>query len=1419
MRPILNSSSFPSQQSSYTESDRNHLFALTHRRFKEIDDREETLTLHLNEQSKKIETAMMELDLFQNTLKEESSKCNDSLLLELASQTVRLKKAKIERLQTNLEKTQSKLMKLKNNPLHQSLRINFLGSLSVPFKHYLEDLQNKNDECSNEENPLRIYFSNAELGMSLPSIIKKIKNDDKKRSQADIPVRIDWISKEGTIKEGEYAKFNRLILKQYPSFVKKFKEENGIYSITLPVEYIAGLTRLKAYLKSLNIKQLISEKNSEIICVYQLCRHCQIQGHENEIFHHFSERDFTNEILFKHACETNDQFLLGKTVRSLIQMATLSSDNYLYVDDLILTNRPSIEKLNLSGLEFNEISDLIVVMLSPLKKHLKELKLRKCQIIDKDLSSIKNLIQITNLDLNGCGLLTDDMLKHLEKLPNLSYLDISNCKIITESGIQNLLKKLPKLTCERNSKLELEEPEIIMLVEEQIEQIELLYKNSNYLRLSSEVISKLSDIQIQTLSNKCVQDWLFTEKLSMEQFLNCTYHQLEALSVTAIQKLILANALSINQFFLLTHEQTLMLYCEGVEKLIKSSLLTIDNVLTFSAAQSEMLESASIQLLIENKLLSPTTIFRVSDAQARLLLNGKLQHLFESDFLPLWEFVWFSDEECADILVYEGNTDDLEKIVDEICAMAREKESKFLEKKKLLEKLPPLLKEFLQSKLITEDLALKLTKNDISKISNIYIKKLIELRLLSIDEATLISNRVIQKLTSLDSSIQKFIESKLLTVKEVISLTATDNETQPLSVSLIKQLIELKIITVDQVLKLSIEEIQKLSNFNDYVQQLIKSKIITVNQALKYSDEDLLKHKKILDLVLKKFNMSECLNFSENHIKALSNSYIQNLLESEQLSSDYFLAFSSSQVMLLCEPLIQELIESGNLGFSSILNLTDPEINVFSNNIIRKLLELKLITSRQLIKLTRLSRYSASYLDLLSNEDIQILIQSKTITIEQLTRLSISNNQLLLNSKIDITNLIKLNLLIMDKSLKLTDDDEKRLSHFHIKKTIYRNWLTVDEIIKLTGDEYVDVHVANELALSLFKSDQLISLTRDQFKALSDSYLQKLINSGDLTPEQFLELSAKHLMLLLKSTIQKLIESRKSNLNEIAKLSESDVLKLLDIADFPIPICSVDELLKFSSVAIKTLSSKQYFDLSNGKLELFFEITHQKFFEPFTLSIDHILKIDKLLKSDVLKLVEVSKILEEAELTEILFTFDEFINLSDGHVNALSNHFVQDLLREGVLTPKQFLELTSDQTMMLTLTYFKRKIYQSDYDRTLFKKIFAECLKSFDDLTQIYDSYSKVLLKDKVNQLMDASLMTKSDSTRLAFHPKMWQSFIDCWDDLISGKYTFDELEDSFKKELEKIELEEKAWKMKEAESAKIEENESDYDLEVEVEI
>jgi hypothetical protein len=257
-------------------------------------------------------------------------------------------------------------------------------------------------------------------------------------------IRLDLIDKKGNIKEGQYTLTCHLeaitqhlpFAKDLVNFTKKSSTPNNeTLSITLPVECEEGLEKVHAFLTHLDPTQLRSTKQTEAIAIFQLCQHWKIEEHEVDIFHHFTETDLTDESLFTIACETNNQYLLHKSISGLLQQAAKSDRDYKNVNRWLIKKEPSIEKLDLTNLN---LSDNLVELLESCKD-LRELSLYgNEQLTDKSLSSIGELKNLTTLNLKGCQKLTKEGLDPLKELKLTSLtLPISDREMANEIAFGN----------------------------------------------------------------------------------------------------------------------------------------------------------------------------------------------------------------------------------------------------------------------------------------------------------------------------------------------------------------------------------------------------------------------------------------------------------------------------------------------------------------------------------------------------------------------------------------------------------------------------------------------------------------------------------------------------------------------------------------------------------------------------------------------------------------------------------------------------------------------------------------------------------------------------------------------------------------------------------------------------------------------
>ena len=264
-------------------------------------------------------------------------------------------------------------------------------------------------------------------------------------------VRFDIIDEEETIKEGKTILSIHLnafqqhvpFLKNLVNFAKNTPSNKDILSVTLPAEWLEGLEKVVAYLKTLDPAQLRSAKPAEAIAIFQLCLYWGIEGKEAEIFSHFSEKDFTDKSIFTFICSTGNDFLLNKSIRGLFQQAAQSENAYAEVQKLFIKGKPPVEKLDLSGMG---LSDALIKLLKPCKKQLKELNLQgNGKLTDKTLSHLATLESLTSLNLSRCALITDEGLRSLESLSLLASLNLNKCGKLTDTGLKSL-EKLTNLT-------------------------------------------------------------------------------------------------------------------------------------------------------------------------------------------------------------------------------------------------------------------------------------------------------------------------------------------------------------------------------------------------------------------------------------------------------------------------------------------------------------------------------------------------------------------------------------------------------------------------------------------------------------------------------------------------------------------------------------------------------------------------------------------------------------------------------------------------------------------------------------------------------------------------------------------------------------------------------------------------------------
>lgn len=251
-------------------------------------------------------------------------------------------------------------------------------------------------------------------------------------------IQVQFIVNSEKFKEKSYHHF---ALKQHLPFISKETPKDSL-SISLPLKDKAALEKICAYLdcpvyEAFNATEL---SNAEALSLYNLCKSWEIKGMDEKIFSHFTDEDFANDEMYLSSKESNDQFLLGKIIRALLNKAMQSDEAYTHVDGLLLDNPCTINKLDLSNLKFskNKNSDPLLALLKPLRKELKELNLRGSEVTDDELSTVKNLVNLTYLDLQFCSLITENVLRPIEKLKKLTYLNLDFCEKLPSTTTDKL---------------------------------------------------------------------------------------------------------------------------------------------------------------------------------------------------------------------------------------------------------------------------------------------------------------------------------------------------------------------------------------------------------------------------------------------------------------------------------------------------------------------------------------------------------------------------------------------------------------------------------------------------------------------------------------------------------------------------------------------------------------------------------------------------------------------------------------------------------------------------------------------------------------------------------------------------------------------------------------------------------------------
>jgi hypothetical protein len=154
------------------------VYATAHQRFTQIDADEEQLKNSLATQIKKKELISSELE----SLEKEIDKAEGfSKILGLS--LIVTKKTEIENIECKLDETLEKQKKIKEHPLHQSNRKNFLGELESPYNRYtshFKSVQKESEEkTQSKKGPCDYCFSLADQGYDLAGIMKAVKQADR----------------------------------------------------------------------------------------------------------------------------------------------------------------------------------------------------------------------------------------------------------------------------------------------------------------------------------------------------------------------------------------------------------------------------------------------------------------------------------------------------------------------------------------------------------------------------------------------------------------------------------------------------------------------------------------------------------------------------------------------------------------------------------------------------------------------------------------------------------------------------------------------------------------------------------------------------------------------------------------------------------------------------------------------------------------------------------------------------------------------------------------------------------------------------------------------------------------------------------------------------------------------------------------
>ena len=129
----------------------------------------------------------------------------------------------------------------------------------------------------------------------------------------------------------------------------------------------------------------------------------------------------------------------GERIFNLIAKGCYNITGKGLLTALTVLGTVAFDEVDLSGCCLVQDSEFIRILNMPCMKPLTSLKLCNCKVSDKVLrETIQNLTCLEDLDLFGCGSITDKAMETLQILTELKKLNLSYCSKITALGLEYL---------------------------------------------------------------------------------------------------------------------------------------------------------------------------------------------------------------------------------------------------------------------------------------------------------------------------------------------------------------------------------------------------------------------------------------------------------------------------------------------------------------------------------------------------------------------------------------------------------------------------------------------------------------------------------------------------------------------------------------------------------------------------------------------------------------------------------------------------------------------------------------------------------------------------------------------------------------------------------------------------------------------